>query len=55
VNCGRVTATTSYSDSWEVRVRFEDGNTRTFRYRDPPNLRTGQRVRLEDGRLLRDD
>lgn len=55
VNCGTVAAITAYSDSWEVRVRFEDGATRTLRYRTPPNVRIGQRVRLEDGRLVRDD
>jgi hypothetical protein len=54
VNCGTVTAVVAYSDSWEVRVRFEDGATQTFRYRAPPDLRTGQRVRLEDDRLVRD-
>jgi hypothetical protein len=54
VNCGTVTAVTGYSDSWEVRVRFEDGATQTFRYRTPPDLRTGQRVRLEDDRLVRE-
>jgi hypothetical protein len=54
VNCGTVTTVVAYSDSWEVRVRFEDGSTQTFRYRKPPDLRTGQRVRLEDDRLVRD-
>jgi hypothetical protein len=54
-NCATVTSTTAYPDGWEVRVRFEDGATQTHRYRNPPNLRIGQRVRLEDGRLLRDD
>jgi hypothetical protein len=54
VNCGTVTATTAYPDSWEVRVRFENGTTQTFRYRTPPDLRAGQRVRLEDDRLVRD-
>jgi hypothetical protein len=54
VNCGTVTSTTTYPDAWEVRVRFEDGDLRTFRYRDPPNLRTGQRVRLEGDRLVRE-
>jgi hypothetical protein len=54
VNCGTVTATTANSDSWEVRVRFEDGATQTFRYRTRPDFRTGERVRLEDDRLVRD-
>lgn len=54
VNCGTVTATTAYSDTWEVRVRFEDGSTQTHRYRTPPDFRIGQRVRLEEGRLVRD-
>ena len=54
VNCGSVTSTVAYPDSWEVRVRFEDGATQTFRYDAPPNLRLGQRVRLENNRLVRD-
>lgn len=53
-NCGSVAAITTYSDAWEVRVRFEDGSTRTFRYRSRPPLRLGDPVRLEDGRLFRD-
>jgi outer membrane biosynthesis protein TonB len=53
-NCGTVTSTTAYPDLWEVRVRFQDGTSQVVRYRTPPNFRIGQRVRLEDGRLMRD-
>lgn len=53
VNCGTVTGVTTYPDWWEVRVRFEDGASRSFRYPTPPNLHLGERVRLEDGRLNR--
>jgi hypothetical protein len=54
VNCGTVTSTVAYPDSWEVRVRFEDGASQTFRYDAPPNLRLGQRVRLENNGLVRE-
>jgi hypothetical protein len=54
VNCGTVSAITAYADTWEVRVRFEDGATQVLRYRSPPSFRVGQRVRLEDDRLVRD-
>jgi len=35
-----------------VRVRFEDGSTETLRYAERPRLRIGERVHLEDGRLI---
>lgn len=53
VNCGSIAAITTYPDSWEVRVRFEDGTTRSVRYDTQPPLRLGDRVRLENGRLNR--
>lgn len=53
VNCATVAAITTYTDAWEVRVRFEDGTSRTVSYPTQPNLRLGDRVRLEDGRLNR--
>jgi hypothetical protein len=53
VNCGTVSTVTTYPDFWEVGVRFEDGSSRNVRYPTPPNLRLGDRVRLEDGRLNR--
>jgi hypothetical protein len=37
-----------------VRVRFEDGSSQTLRYPERPPLRVGERVHLEDGRLLPD-
>ena len=53
INCGTVASITGYSgDEWEVRVRFEDGSAETLRYRSRPPLRIGQRVRLEEGRLI---
>jgi hypothetical protein len=53
INCGTVASITGYSgDQWDVRVRFEDGSAETLRYRTRPPLRIGQRVRLEEGRLV---
>ncbi len=52
VNCGTVASIGSVGGDWEVRVRFEDGSTETLRYPDRPRLRIGERVHLEDGRLI---
>lgn len=53
INCGTVASITFYSGSeWDVRVRFEDGSAETVRYRVRPPFRVGQRVRLEEGRLV---
>ena len=52
VNCGTVASIGSVDGDWEVRVRFEDGSTETLRYPDRPRLRIGERVHLEDGRLI---
>ncbi len=53
INCGTVTSIAGYSgDEWDVRVRFEDGSAEKLRYRTRPPLRIGQRVRLEEGRLV---
>jgi hypothetical protein len=54
VNCGAITSIGSAGPDWEVRVRFDDGSTETLRYPERPSLRIGDRVHLEDGRLLRD-
>jgi hypothetical protein len=55
VNCGTVAAITAFGDGeWDVRVRFEDGSAETLRYRTRPGLRIGQRVLLEEGRLIPD-
>lgn len=40
-------ATTTY----QVRVRMEDGSTRTFSYSAPPGLSAGERVRVVNGTL----
>lgn len=52
VNCGTIASIGSAAGDWEVRVRFEDGSTETLRYPDRPRLRIGERVHLEDGRLI---
>jgi hypothetical protein len=52
VNCGTIASIGSDGADWEVRVRFEDGSTETLRYPDRPRLRLGERVHLEDGRLV---
>ena len=52
VNCGTVAAIRPYGDDWEVAVRFEDGTSETLRYPERPRIRVGQRVTLEDGRLV---
>ena len=37
--------------SYEVRVRMEDGNVRSFPYNNQPNWNVGDRVRVVDGYL----
>jgi hypothetical protein len=54
INCGAITSIASAGSDWEVRVRFDDGFNETLRYPERPSLRIGDRVHLEDGRLLRD-
>lgn len=39
--------------SYEVRVRMEDNTFSTVRYEVEPNVRIGDKVRVEDGRLIR--
>ncbi len=39
--------------SYEVRVRMEDNSFSTVRYEVEPNVRVGDKVRVEDGRLVR--
>ncbi len=39
--------------SFEVRVRMEDNTFSTVRYEVEPNVRVGDKVRVEDGRLVR--
>lgn len=54
-DCGRVIGIANYPGSgWEVRVRFEDGATQTFRFRGRPRLGLGDRVRLDDDELIHD-
>ena len=54
VNCGVVASIRPGDTDWEVRVRFDDGSAETLRYPDPPRVRVGERVHLEDGRLVPD-
>lgn len=42
------------SRSYDVRVRMEDNTFSTVRYNSEPNVRIGDKVRVEDGRLVRD-
>ena len=46
----RYKATTSYV----VGVRLNDGTTRSFTYETAPGFREGERVRVVDGRLVRE-
>ncbi len=54
VNCGTVDWIQPSGDGWELRVRYDDGSGEVKRYDERPRLRRGDRVRLEQGRLLRD-
>lgn len=38
---------------YEITVRFDDGNTRVYTEAQPPALRTGDRVRVNNGQLIR--
>ena len=42
------------SRSYDVRVRMEDNTFSTVRYNVEPNVRIGDKVRVEEGRLVRD-
>jgi uncharacterized protein YcfJ len=42
------------SRSYDVRVRMEDNTFSTVRFNVEPNVRIGDKVRVEDGRLVRD-
>lgn len=44
---GNMKATTSY----EIRVRLDDGSSRTFRQQSEPQWRTGQRVKVVNGSI----
>ncbi len=41
------------ANSYDVRVRMEDGTFQTVRYQTEPGLRLGDKVRVEDGRIVR--
>jgi hypothetical protein len=59
-SCGRIYLTATERDeldrivTWEIRVRFDSGQTRTFRFDGDPRLRVGDRVRVERGRIHRE-
>jgi outer membrane lipoprotein SlyB len=38
---------------WEVRVRLEDGTNKVVRFETEPSWRVGDKVRVENGRLVR--
>lgn len=52
INCGTVAAIGNYTGGWEVRVRFEDGSSDTLRYAERPRVRVGDKVYVENGRLI---
>ncbi|HXN15083.1 MAG TPA: hypothetical protein VN878_01815 [Usitatibacter sp.] len=52
INCAVVSSIRSRAEDWEVRVRFDDGTSKTIRYPTQPAFRPGQRVYLEGGRLI---
>jgi len=41
------------ANSYDVRVRMEDDTFQTVRYQTEPGLRVGDKVRIEDGRIVR--
>jgi outer membrane lipoprotein SlyB len=45
-NKGSVTA-------WDVRVKLEDGTSTVVRYNTEPSWRVGDKVRVDNGKLLR--
>src|SRR5258708_4300991 len=53
-NCGTIEWIQPGADGWEVRVRYDDGSGEVRRYDERPRFRRGDRVHLEEGRLLRD-
>ena len=54
VNCGVVTSIARGDYDWEVRVRFDDGSREILRFYDRPRVQMGDKVRLEEGRLVAD-
>ena len=54
LNCATITSIQPRGEAWEVGVRFDDGTREVIRYYDPPRLRVGDAVHLEDGGLVRD-
>ena len=54
VNCGAILSIAPMGPDWEVRVRFDDGSGETLRYPERPSFRIGDRVHIEEGRLLPD-
>ncbi len=41
--------------TYEVRVKLENGEVRTLKSESEPEWRSGDRVKLVDGRLVRND
>jgi len=38
--------------AWDVRVRLEDGSSKVVRYTTEPSWRAGDKVRIENGKLV---
>jgi outer membrane lipoprotein SlyB len=38
--------------AWQVRVRLEDGTNKVVRYNTEPSWRVGDKVRVENGRIV---
>ncbi|NJD87893.1 MAG: glycine zipper 2TM domain-containing protein [Betaproteobacteria bacterium] len=38
--------------AWDIRVKLEDGSTKTVRYTTQPSWRVGDKVRIENGKLV---
>lgn len=49
----QVEKSSSTTTEYEVRVRLEDGTYRTAKFTSEPGMRIGDKVRFENGRLLR--
>ncbi len=41
------------TQSYQVNVRMEDGSTQSFNYNSPPPFSSGDRVKVENGELIR--
>lgn len=51
---GQNSANTVTREIYRVDVKFDDGHVESYRYDEEPDFRTGDRVKLKDGRLRRE-